>query len=65
MKKKRHLPVCGTMRVAPNGDVTELTCAWGHKHKHFAELFDCVDAHSKAVRNQVPKRSGEFRGEQE
>ncbi len=65
---KLELPVSGTMEVAPNGDVTRLTCAWGHEHLHFAELFDCVQAHgikAQLVTSPMPKRSGEFRGERE
>ncbi len=71
MKRRIHgkveLPVCGTMEVTANGDVTRLTCAWGHEHLHFAELFDCVQAHgikARLVTNKMPKRSGEERGEQ-
>ncbi len=65
---KLELPVTGTMEIAPNGDVTRLTCAWGHEHQHFAEMFECVQAHgihAKLITNKMPKRSGEVRGEQE
>ncbi len=66
IRGKVMLPVTGTIELAPNGDVKRLTCAWGHEHKHFAELFDCVQAHgikAKLVTNAVPKRSGEIQWE--
>ncbi len=58
----RNIQIAGTIEFAPNGDVTMLTCLYGHQHQKLTEVFDCCDQYRNEYRlmDSTPKRSGKF-----